>query len=590
MKEILYDIVKTDKRHEHYEYICERTKRWRAIVSGKGIDEYFEQFNPRESDEQFAQRKRITQQISSAVCKNVTDIEYKVPRSNGVQRVIAVEDEGKKEAFSKAINEFWGDSSLNDYTDIRWIELNNFDPNCFVVTEWIPPIGKDYAIPYPFEVQCEQAIYYEKINNILQYLITLVINNEIKTYTGYFKDGTIKLIEIEDEISKKLNIEEDQELNTTDALYVKLNNKTYQVIIYEPHDFGYVPAYQPGYLRDPATNGNTFLPPWWAAESVLMNLIKSKSELDLTISLHCYPQKFQYVPECKHTGCNGGYLPSGDVCPKCKGSGYEVHTSAQDAIYLALPRRGHQDELMDLKQLVNYVYPPVDLVTFMDEYVDKLSQRAMQFVYNSEIYSRENVAETATGREIDMQAVYDALYPLAKAMARDWEFMVETIGDITGIAVTASFTFSKDFKMKSLDGYYSDLVTLQNASAFVKSNIEDDIARIVYADNPEALAKHFTQKAFFPFPGDSPETISLKMAQKYVPDFYKTLYSVYGIIFDELERENPGYYSLNKSKQWELLKAKVESMIPKTVEPMMNFETVEEPEETETEPEEGTEE
>jgi len=34
-------------------------------------------------------------------------------------------------------------------------------------------------------------------------------------------------------------------------------------------------------------------------------------------------------------------------------------------------------------------------------------------------------------------------------MSRDWEFMVETCGDITGIEVTAAFTFSKDFKMKS---------------------------------------------------------------------------------------------------------------------------------------------
>jgi len=102
-----------------------------------------------------------------------------------------------------------------------------------------------------------------------------------------------------------------------------------------------------------------------------MNLIKSKSELDLTIALHVFPQKFQYVPQCSATDCNGGYKPDGSVCGKCKGTGYEVHTTAQDAIYLALPRRGHQDELLDLKQLVNYVYPPVDLVQFMDEYVDK---------------------------------------------------------------------------------------------------------------------------------------------------------------------------------------------------------------------------
>ena len=75
------------------------------------------------------------------------------------------------------------------------------------------------------------------------------------------------------------------------------------------------------------------------------------------------------------------------------------------------------------------------------------------------------------------------------------------------------------------------------------------------------------------------------MSQKYVPGFYKVLYSSYGWIFDELEMDNPGYYAMNRSKQWELLKAKVETMIPQTVEPMMNIETVEEPEEPETETE-----
>jgi hypothetical protein len=193
----------------------------------------------------------------------------------------------------------------------------------------------------------------------------------------------------------------------------------------------------------------------------------------------------------------------------------------------------------------------------------------MQFVFNSEIYSRESVAETATGKEIDMQAVYDTLYPMAKAMSRDWEFMVETIGDITTIEVEAAFTFSKDFKLKSLDGYYADLQMMDTASPFVKQNIEDDIARITYADNPEMLNKYFTQKAFFPFPGDTPETISLKMAQSHVPKFYKVLYSVYGFVFDELERENPTYYSLARQKQWELLKAKVESMIPQEVAPVL---------------------
>jgi len=34
MKDLIYDIIRTGKRHEHYDYVTKRTKAWRALVSG----------------------------------------------------------------------------------------------------------------------------------------------------------------------------------------------------------------------------------------------------------------------------------------------------------------------------------------------------------------------------------------------------------------------------------------------------------------------------------------------------------------------------------------------------------------------------
>jgi hypothetical protein len=236
-----------------------------------------------------------------------------------------------------------------------------------------------------------------------------------------------------------------------------------------------------------------------------------------------------------------------------------------------MPKDANKETVFDLSQMVYYVYPPVDLIQFMDQYVKDLSKQALQFVYNSEIYSREQVAETATGRNIDMQAVYDTLYPLVKAMSRDWEFMVTTCSKITDIEVKAAFTFSKDFKLKSIDGYYSDLSLANTAGAsnYIKGNIEDDIARIVYAEDKQALAKYFTLKAFNPFPGDPPEVIALKMTQNYVPVSAKVLYSCFGFIFDDLDRENPGFYFLNQDAQFALLTAKLATLTPQPVAPAL---------------------
>ena len=565
-------------RHQDYDYVVKRTAAWRAIVSGAGLDDYMQQFQQRETEEQFKQRKKLTKQITSSVCKNVRDIEFKVPRSNSITRVIST-DTSKTQAldeFNTILKEFWGDSTLDDYMDIRWIELNDTDPNAFICLEWKPFEKNQHAKPYPFEVRSEQAIYYEYDNNKLQFLIALIGDD----FTGYWPNYSMKFERIKDEptLNKLKNLADGDEAIMTslemgeDVTVIRIKDNYY--IIREPlaHNLGFVPCFQPGYMRDLATNGATFLPPWWAAESVLMNLVKSKSELDLTIALHVFPQKITYAPKCPNRGCKDGEMIDGSGhCQTCKGTGYVIHTSSQDAIVIPMPKDANKETVFDLSQMVYYVYPPVDLIQFMDQYVKDLSKQALQFVYNSEIYSREQVAETATGRNIDMQAVYDTLYPLVKAMAKDWEFMISTISKITEIAVTASFTFSKDFKLKSIDGYYSDLslANTAGASPYIKSNIEDDIARIVYAEDKLALAKYFTLKAFNPFPGDTPEVIALKMTQTFTPVSIKVLYSCFGFLFDDLEMANPGFYELNRAAQRILIDKRVAELTPKVSVPTL---------------------
>jgi len=581
MKDILIDVVRTGKRHANYDYIVRRTKVWRAIVSGEGIDEYYHQFNQRETDEQFLQRKRITQQITSSVCKNVRDIEFKVPRSNSITRVIGTNTgkEGELKQFKEILKTFWGDSSLDDYMDIRWVELNDTDPNSFVVLEWQPFAKDEHAQPYPYEVKSEQAVYYEYDNNKLQYLVALVEDNG-KTYTGYWPDYTIQLKQITDEETlKKIKLADGEETSMTfvetgeTVLVIRIKDDYYTYFEFTAHKLGFVPAYQPGYMRDLATDGHTFLPPWWAAEPVLMNIFSTKSQLDLSIHLHTFQQKLQYRPRCNNRGCMGGELTEGGICPVCKGTGWKGITSVQDTIDLPLPKS--KEEMVDLENIIHYVDQSVDIVTFLDGKVDRLSNQAIKMVYFSELYSQtKNVEKTALEAGIDMQAVYDTLYPLVKAMAKDWEFMVSTIAKITDIKVpTISFTFGKDFKLKSIDGYYADLslANTAGASQYVKGAIEDDIARIVYAEDDLAMAKYLTLKAFNPFPGDTPETIALKMSQSYTPEFYKVLYSTFGFIFDELERENPGFYMLNRAKQWTLLEAKVISLLPEKKAPVMTF-------------------
>ena len=148
------------------------------------------------------------------------------------------------------------------------------------------------------------------------------------------------------------------------------------------------------------------------------------------MSLHAHPQKIQYVRACQEPNCNQGRLPAGGTCKTCKGTGREkVSTSAQEVIELNMPR--NPEDMITLDNIVRYVSPPVDLVQFQDEYIKSLTAQCKEAIYNSEIFSRQEIAETATGKNIDLQNVYDALYPMAEAFAQTWEKSVYFISKIT---------------------------------------------------------------------------------------------------------------------------------------------------------------
>jgi hypothetical protein len=133
--------------------------------------------------------------------------------------VIATEagNESDLNQFKEILDTFWGDSSLNDYMDVRWVELNDTDPNSFVVLEW-QPFGEDeHAQPYPFEVKSEEAIYYEYENKVLQYLVAMTGDE----FTIYGQNETVKLEKAEIRSSdiqfdpKNLGVEVGKEKNVS---------------------------------------------------------------------------------------------------------------------------------------------------------------------------------------------------------------------------------------------------------------------------------------------------------------------------------------------------------------------------------------
>ena len=174
-REILWETVRDNVRHNHYKRTTDLADKYYRFVTGDGLDKDMVQFVQREDDTMFQQRKNITRHIISTVVKNLMDVQYKVPRSNSLTRKIEYEGDkqGKRtEEFEGILGKFWGDKSFDDYMGIRNVEMNNTDPNTFVITEFkdFDPAEK-HAQPYPFESDSKMSVNYEVDNNVLQWLI-----------------------------------------------------------------------------------------------------------------------------------------------------------------------------------------------------------------------------------------------------------------------------------------------------------------------------------------------------------------------------------------------------------------------------------
>jgi len=286
--------------------------------------------------------------------------------------------------------------------------------------------------------------------------------------------------------------------------------------------------------------------------------------------LHAYPQKLQYTDPCPY--CNGsGKQIDGTVCGECEGTGQnpkQVHQGALDIMKIPKPR--DKEDMVPLQNFIHYVAQDVALLKFQDEYVEKLTRKCKEAVYNSEVFSRKDVAETAYGKNIDLQNVYDALWEMACAYADTTNFIVETIAKITDLDENLIFniSFRKDFKMKSLTDLYQDLVLVgtSNADEFVKKAIEDDIAQMLYEADPRELIKYNTMRYFFPFNGKTKTEIAVIVTNpSMVRAETRVLWANFSYVFDELEMEfsqkSTDFYMIPRAEQKKAIDAKVAEII-----------------------------
>jgi hypothetical protein len=561
----LVNLIASNSRHQDYERVCKLASDYKAWVTGEGLDAMLEKIVKRESEEDFKQRLRLTAHIIPTAVNKARTVFTKGLRSNAINLYYSHSDTSKTESLSENLSEFYGMKDERRFLDQFSVDMTFTDPNGWLICETEGTDGDTYAKSYPFYVSSDDALDFKVDNGVLEWLFirsALKINTKDRVidgwrYTLYGNDRAIIAEQIDGEpILPYLN-KEFQIYQVGENYYFKDNNESVFVVI-EPEEYNLTApiAMRWGYIPDALTMHRTYVSALEPAIPYFKKALKAVSELDLGTTLHAFPQKIEYAPRCQEIGCNCGTMPDGGSCPKCHGSGFQVtHTSAQDVIRLALPRTA--DEAMTLTNLVAYVTLPIEVLNFQNTYVKELTAEMQKAIFNSDTFTQSEIQQTATEQTINLQAVYDTIYPFAVQYSELWAYIVWQTAEYMSISdgLTITKIVKQDFKLKTFDELMADLKAAKDAGADVTiiNGLSDDIASVQYKDEPDKLEKHNTMQRFNPFI-DKTENEKLAIVSTLPMDNdTRVLYTFYGQIFNDIDIERPEFYSLATIKQREII-------------------------------------
>lgn len=587
--------VNTRAQHEYYERAVEFRNVYRALVTGENAEFLLKRFVRREDEEAFEQRVALTISITPAVCAALMKPFNKALRNNNVKKGFDFGTQTRNDIVQKMRMSFYGRKRSNNKGLDYWLKtrypiLQFTDPNAWVVLEWNAPTNAAQVVtPRPFEVPSCDAWNWNIDNEETRWLwvhndITfkklqkergqriaaareagVYDDNSGDKFTLYDEDYTVQFEQVDKEYLKAINYQ----LQPGETLFQSETKAFYIQRVFDPK-LGFAPCFRVGYTADIETDGATCVNGWHDAMPYLMKSIKTVSEMDLTMSLHAFPQKMQYVQRCPgeviegggKKNCTLGKLGDGRTCKTCKGVGFKVHTTAQDALYFPMPAENTpNNEILDLDKTLVYKSPPVDLLAFQKAFIEylKIETKAAVFGESQQTKTAGTTKDggpvTATEVRNNMQGTYDALFPFTEKVSDTWIDIIYTFGRIAGTPESAEpkiiYIFPTDLKMKTIDELLADLKMANDSGApsFLIDQINKDIAAILNDGDEIAQLMYEVKHKFSPFKGQSPDEIAMNMASNFVSMDTKILYANFESIFQELDLDNPGFWLLPYDKQ-----------------------------------------
>lgn len=558
-------MVAAGKRtHKHYERTVERAKLYMALSTGVGIEKYMKAYSRRESAETFKARVELTVQITPSIIDGLAAYQEKSYRSFYRRELSYGTDEAaekKTSEFEEMIGNYAGGMGVDGFLKARLLELQATDPNTWIIQEWKNfDNTTGYAYPYPLEASAEMAVDFDFERGELQYLTVQTVapgstdGKPLKRITCYQKGITVTLTQT-DKTDGRANAEQlppvDGEVTIEGHLW-----------LYNRYVTGLesIMAGRAGYRRDKVTGGDTFTWPYEPAEPYLMQTLKVVSELQLTAANVAMPQTVRFGDKCSAPECSDGHTPHGE-CRSCNGTGKKKSSTSVLEEIVVTPMPESAADMIDLSKIIYYVSPDVSILDWQQQYVESLKSDSFKACLHSETFSKTEIADTATGKNLDAENANDFVYKYFVFYAKMWQHTIYAYADIVGKreGLEAQIIVNKDLKLKTANQLLEDLKQANDSGAgpAVRQAIEWDIMRIATLDSPHEFIEYQVRERFNPFSGFTDEQKFAWAQSPLVPLEQRVLYANLGYVFDQIEYENEGFYKKPYKDQKALVDAKV---------------------------------
>ena len=595
-----YALIGEKSKHTHWQRTQDLYRKYRAFVTGDDLEYMVKPFDLRESKEDFEQMMRIVKQVASATVSALMNPPRKVASVRPqVDRIdYGKDNDPNADALKEAISTFYGGQSVDHYLNTL-VDPSDIDPNAFQLLTF-DDFDARFEKPtvYPLTIPSANVWAFSYLNGELEWLwmgfeiryVTkeaVIVDGKVVTpeetskglrmvfYTHQHHvvyeqvdKGTAQGLKevITDLDGNPLNNPTFSDGKATADYFLRTNDETlYRVRFYEQKS-GRVPAFRLGCKADPLTSGVTCVNRWHEALPHLEKNLKHTRELDLSIALHTFPQKIQYVSRCKANGCQGGLRADGDTCGSCKGTGFTTIGTAQDHITLALPKS--EAEMIDPTKIIHYVPVPIDIVTKLMEIVKEDRSDAFKAVYGSDLYGQGQVGKTYEEVIAQNQGVYDALQPFA----RWWSGVRTLIVQVYAAYNDKAENLNVVYKLPRSFGFENAATTFAmmkagrdaGASKAILANLNASVLSIVFRDDAQAMAKAQTQAKFDPFPGMTEDTITALISGGKASEKSAMLWTESATVFaraEALYTGQVGFYELAESKQREVIDKIVGEML-----------------------------